>query len=72
MDPKICKTEILTFFSALFSGRLGLDGDILDEPFEMDETHLGDFLNDDLAKLSDEERDKYLSNLLQWKRWRIV
>ena len=30
-DPNLCKMEILSFFSALFSGRLGLDGDILDE-----------------------------------------
>ena len=47
----------MSFFSALFSGRLGLDGKILDEPFEMDETHLADFLNDDLAKLNDADRD---------------
>ena len=50
-------TKGLSFFSALFSGRLGLDGKILDEPFEMDETHLADFLNDDLAKLNDADRD---------------
>ena len=55
-DPKKCKDVILNFFSALFSGRLGLDGEILNEPFEQDDQFLNEFLNDDLKKLNDEER----------------
>ena len=55
-DPKKCKDEILTFFTALFSGKLGLDGEILNDPFEQDMTHIPEFLNDDLKKLSDEEQ----------------
>ena len=56
-DPKKCKDEIMTFFSALFSGRLGLNGEILENPFEMDEANLPEFLNDSVAKLSDIDRD---------------
>ena len=55
-DPKKCKEEILTFFSALFSGRLGLDGEILNDPFEQDATFLPEFLNDNIGKLSDDEQ----------------
>jgi hypothetical protein len=47
---------ILNFFSSLFSGRLGLDGEILNEPFEQDDQFLNEFLNDDLKKLNDEEQ----------------
>ena len=46
----------MSFFSALFSGRLGLDGEILNHPFEQDVTFLPEFLNDNLGKLSDEEQ----------------
>ena len=56
IDPKKCKEEVLSFFSALFSGRLGLDGEILNEPFEQDDTFLPEFLNDTLKKLSDEDQ----------------
>ena len=51
-----CKDEILTFFTALFSGKLGLDGEILNVAFEKDDTYLPDFLNDNLKKLSDVEQ----------------
>ena len=55
-DPKKCKDEVLNFFSALFSGRLGLDGEILVDPFEKDDTFLPEFLNDNLKKISDVEQ----------------
>ena len=55
-DPKKCKEEVTEFFTALFSGRLGLDGEILNDPFQQDQTHLPEFLNDDLKKLSDDEQ----------------
>ena len=48
----------MTFFTALFSGKLGLDGEILNDAFEKDDTFLPEFLNDSLKKLSDEEQHK--------------
>ena len=57
-DPRKCKEEVMRYFSALFSGRLGIDGEVYDEPFEMDEEYLEDFLNDDVSKLSDIESYK--------------
>ena len=47
------------FFSALFSGRLGFEEEIYEEPFEMDEEHLQDFLNDHIGKLSDVDSNKF-------------
>ena len=52
-----CKAEVLEYFSALFSGRLGVNGEIFELPFEMDEALLPEFLNDDVGKLSDIDRD---------------
>ena len=55
-DHKKCKEEILRFFTALFSGKLGLDGEILNDAFEKNDSFLPEFLNDNLKKLSDEEQ----------------
>ena len=46
----------MTFFTALFSGKLGLDGEILNDAFEKDDSYLPEFLNDNLKKLSDIEQ----------------
>ena len=56
-DNSQCKTEVLGYFSALFSGRLGVDGEIFELPFEMDESLLGDFLNDEVGKLSEVDKE---------------
>ena len=56
-DPNKCKEEAEQFFGALFSGRVGVKGEVLDHPFEMNEEFLNYFLNDNLAKLSDEDKE---------------
>ena len=52
-----CRDEILKYFSALFSGRLGINGEIFELPFEMDITNENEFINDDLGKLSEFDKE---------------
>ena len=56
-DPSKCKKEAMSYFTALFSGKLSIDGDILDEAFEMNEELLEDFLTDKIAKLTEADKE---------------
>ena len=56
-DPNKCKDEAEEYFGALFSGRVGVNGEVLDHLFLMDDEFLNYFLNDNLAKLSEEDKE---------------
>ena len=55
-DPDKCKEEVIKFFTALFSGKLGLDGEVKENGFVKSDEYIAEFLNDDLKKLNDDEQ----------------
>ena len=56
-DQTKCKKEAVSFFTALFSGKVGVNGEILNEPFQMNEEFLDNFLTDNLARLTEVDRE---------------
>ena len=61
-DKKTIESAVLSYFSALFNGHHDWNGDDSGHPFQPDNTHLPDFL-EDLGFLSDDNKENLILKL---------